>query len=298
MRECADTSRVPARRRCAAPLALALALAPAVWAETPPIDEVPRLRADIAIAIDVSESTRAASGIDVDGNGVEGINPTLDPRLDGQYDEGVVSTDPGDSILAAELAAVRALLATLRGTEARVAIVSFSGAVDPVTGKQAGVPADNAQLLAPLAEALAGADAALDAIATRGPHGGTDFSAAIRTARHALCGADARSGVDRVLLLLTDGLPSLPQGFATRTDRGDVSGAIDAAREASACGVRIDVFAIGPLATGDPFAAREITRVSGGRYHPIEKAADLRAALEGAFDAFAESATEHAPRSR
>ncbi len=253
-------------------------------AEAPLADSAPSLRADIAVAIDVSASTRAASGIDVDGDGVVGINPSLDPRLDGRYPEGTVSTDPADSILAAELAAVRALLATLDGDGMRVAIVSFSGAIDPETGKQAGAPADNAQLRAPLSGAREDAVSALDEIARRGPHGGTDVSAAIRTARHALCGADARPGASRVLLLLTDGLPSLPEGFATRTDLGDVSAAIEAAREASACGVRIDVFAIGVLATSDPFAAKEITRVSGGRYHPIDGAADLRAALERALD--------------
>ncbi len=287
MSDCARTSRrLPAR---AAPVALGLALVVASMAraEAPPPAAAPSLRADIAIAIDVSESTRAASGMDVDGDGVVGINPTLDPRLDGQYPEGLVSTDPEDSILAAALAAIRALLVTLDGSDARLAIVSFSGAIDPTTGMQAGVPADNAQLVAPLSERLQDAASALDEIARRGPDGGTDFSAAIRTARHALCGADARPGVLRVLLLLTDGVPSLPQGFATRTDYGDVSGAIEAAREASACGVRIDVFAIGQLATRDPFAAREITRVSGGRYQPIDRATELRAALEGAFDALA-----------
>jgi hypothetical protein len=282
MRAGADTSWF------AAPFAFALAFAaaPGAEAQSPSSEGAQSLRWDIAVAIDVSESTRAASGIDVDGDGVVGINPTLDPRLDGQYPEGLVSTDPEDSILAAELAAVRALLATLDGGAARVAIVSFSGAIDPATGKQAGAPADNAQLRAPLSDTLEDAVAALDEIARLGSHGGTDFSAAIRTARHALCGADARPDASRVLLLLTDGLPSLPQGFATRTDRGDVSGAIEAAREASACGVRIDVFAIGILATSDPFAAKEITRVSGGRYHPIDGAADLRAALERAFDTF------------
>jgi hypothetical protein len=277
----------PGVGRCAraVTLALAVASAPIAHAQPPAPDAVAAPHVDVAIAIDVSESTSAASGIDVDGDGVVGINPSHDPRLDGQYPEGMVSTDPDDSVLAAELAAVRALLATLRSVDARVAIVSFSGAVDPETGKQSGLPADNAQRLASLSATLDEAATALDEVAHRGPHGGTDFSAAIRAARHALCGPDARPQAERVLLLLTDGVPSLPHGFAMRTDRGDVSAAIEAAREASACGVRIDVFAIGPLAIGDPFAAKEVARVSQGRYQPIRQASGLRAALEGAFAA-------------
>ncbi len=279
------SQRIGFRAARAAPIALAFFAASLVRAEAP-ASAASSLRADIAIAIDVSESTRAASGMDMDGDGVVGINPTLDPRLDGHYPVGMVSTDAEDSILAAELSAVRALLVSLDGSDTHVAIVSFSGAIDPETGTQAGSPSDNAEFRARLSDAPEGAAAALDEIARRGPHGGTDYSAAIRTARQALCGAEARPGALRVLLLLTDGVPSLPQGYATRTDFGDVSAAIEAARDASKCGVRIDVFAIGLLATGDPFAAKEITRVSGGRYHPVERAAELRAALERALDTF------------
>jgi hypothetical protein len=252
-------------------------------------------RVDIAVALDVSESTRAASGIDVNGNGLVGLNPTLDPRLDDRYPDGVVSTDPADTVLAAELAAVRALLTKLEGIDARLAIVAFSGAIDAETGLQLGSGDDNAELLAPLSSGREAAGRALDEIARRGSHGGTDFSAAIRTARHALCGSRVRPDAERVLLLLTDGLPSLPHGFATRTDRGDVSAALTAAREASACAVRIDVFAIGLLAIGDPYAAQEVARVSGGRYRPIYQAADLRAALERALDV---SVLDHSDRRR
>jgi len=265
-------------------IGLAITGGPAAAGEPDPSEPAAR-RVDVAIAIDVSQSTRAASGIDVDGDGVVGINPTLDARLDGQYPAGVVSTDPEDTVLAAELAAVRALLAAWTGLDAHLAIVSFSGAIDPITGRQLGTPDGNATLQAALSADREAAQAALDAIARKGPHGGTDFSAAIRTARHALCGSRARAGAERILLLLTDGLPSLPHGYATRTDRGDVSAALTAAREASACGVRIDVFAIGPLAIADPFAAQEVARVSGGRYHPIDQPVDLRAALERALDA-------------
>ncbi|HSJ98747.1 MAG TPA: vWA domain-containing protein [Myxococcota bacterium] len=258
----------------------ALLLAPATVPAQPARPASPP-RLDLALAIDVSGSAAAASGIDVDGDGTIGIDPRLDARLDGRYGKEVRSTDPDDSVLAAELAAVRALLAGLRGAGVRVAVVAFSGNADPEQGTQLGPAQDNARLLAPLGP-LDAAGAALDEIARRGPAGGTDFSAAIRAARAALCDAPARAGAERRLLFLTDGVPSLPYGFVTRTDPSDVSVALSAAREAQACGVRIDVFAIGLGATGDPFAAKEIARITGGAYRPIRAAGGLEAALREA----------------
>ncbi|MEB2346337.1 MAG: VWA domain-containing protein [Deltaproteobacteria bacterium] len=240
---------------------------------------------DLAIVIDVSGSARAASGVDVDGDGTVGINPQLDSRLTGRYPKDVVSTDPDDSVLAAELAAVRALLGQLDGAGGvRVAVVAFSGHMDPEKGTQSGPPDQNARIVAPLG-GLPAARAALDDIARRGPSGGTDFSAAIGAARKALCDAPARAGATRHALLLTDGVPSLPFGFATRTDPSDVSAAITAAHDARDCGVRIDVFAIGLGATGDPFASKEVSRITGGVYRPIRATGALREALEGALTA-------------
>lgn len=273
------------RPATAALAALLLAVAPPSPVAADPTAAAPAAaRVDLAIAIDVSGSARAASGIDVDGDGEVGVNPQLDPRLAGQSPADVLSTDPDDSVLAAELAAVRALLRQLRASEAdvRVAIVAFSGNFDPETGLQAGPPEDNAQLLAPLG-GLDAAEAALDEIARRGAAGGTDFAAAIRAARTALCDAPARPAAERRTLLLTDGVPSLPYGFVTRTDPSDVSAALSAAHEAKACGVRVDVFAIGLGATSDPFASQEIARITSGAYRPIRAAGTLRAALEAAL---------------
>ena len=89
---------------------------------------------DVIIAIDVSGSTKAASGVDVDRNGVVGINPQLELLEPGAYPPGTLSTDPNDSILAAELAAADALISTLDESRVRVGIVTFSGDMDPETG--------------------------------------------------------------------------------------------------------------------------------------------------------------------
>src|SRR5438445_9402440 len=76
------------------------------------------LAADVAIAIDRSGSTRNPTGIDLDGNGVIG------EFRQSQY------TDPGDSMLAAELVAVERLIGVARLGGMRFSIVSYSGRKD------------------------------------------------------------------------------------------------------------------------------------------------------------------------
>ena len=59
---------------------------------------------DVMIVLDISGSTKVASGVDVDGDGEIGINPEFELVPAGvTYPEGTVSTDPGDTILAAEV---------------------------------------------------------------------------------------------------------------------------------------------------------------------------------------------------
>ena len=49
---------------------------------------------DVMVAIDVSASTRAASGVDVDGDGVVGVNPHRELLPPGSYPDHILSTDP------------------------------------------------------------------------------------------------------------------------------------------------------------------------------------------------------------
>src|SRR5262245_15645190 len=85
---------------------------------------------DVLLVIDVSGSTNRPSGIDVDGDGeigAKGDEPLIPgmPRTD--------NTDPGDSILAAEITAAGRLLEILDSEMVRVGVVSFSGLAHPVT---------------------------------------------------------------------------------------------------------------------------------------------------------------------
>src|SRR5262245_3524963 len=71
------------------------------------------LAADVVIAIDRSGSTRTPTGLDLDGNGIVG------ELARSEY------TDRGDSLLAAELIAVRRLIGVARLGGMRFAIVSY-----------------------------------------------------------------------------------------------------------------------------------------------------------------------------
>jgi len=89
---------------------------------------------EVMLVIDVSGSTKVASGVDVDRDGEVGFNPQLELLEPGSYPPDTVSTDPNDTILAAEVAAADALIASLDHSRVRVGIVTFSGDMDPQTG--------------------------------------------------------------------------------------------------------------------------------------------------------------------
>jgi hypothetical protein len=82
---------------------------------------------DVMIAIDVSESTRATSGADVDDDGQIGEDPHEGLYAGGEYPDDVWSTDPDDTILAAEVRAARALLESVDPKRVRVGLLTFSG---------------------------------------------------------------------------------------------------------------------------------------------------------------------------
>ena len=91
---------------------------------------------DVVLVIDVSGSTKVASGVDVDGDGEVGIDPHFELLPPGTYSPDIRNTDPQDSILAAEIAAAEALLATLDSDRVRVGVISFSGEMNPNTGSR------------------------------------------------------------------------------------------------------------------------------------------------------------------
>ncbi|MGI9432429.1 MAG: vWA domain-containing protein [Myxococcota bacterium] len=240
---------------------------------------------DLMIAIDVSQSTRHASGADVDGDGEIGEDPHIGLYAPGEFPDDVYSTDPEDTILNAEVAAARALLGGLTSGRTRVGLVTFSGAVDLETGRQKSRDQQDAELQVALTEDFSQVHAALDRVLARGPHGATNFAAGIRLATRELAnlsGAVSRPvpGAQRVVLFLTDGLPTFPHGQATVEDPGDLEAAVGAARVAQSAGIRINTYAIGTNALARPMGATEVARATLGTFTPVIEPAAIGAALQ------------------
>ena len=240
---------------------------------------------DVVLALDVSQSTQYPSGADVDGDGVVGENPAEGLYAPGEFPEGTICTDPEDTILAAEVAAARALLRGLSPERARVGLVTFSGAVNLETGLQQSRDQRNATLQVPLTSNFARVEGALGNVLARGPHGATDFSAGIRLATTELAGlsgaaSPSLAGAQKVILLLTDGHPTFPIGQATVEDAGDIEAAVNAAKLAREAGIRINTYALGQNALGRPVAATEVARVTLGTFTPVLEPASIVAALQ------------------
>ncbi len=241
---------------------------------------------DVMIVLDVSNSTRAASGGDIDGDGVVGIDPYNELLPPGALPPGVRSTDPDDTILNAQVRAALALLEGLDARRVRVGLISFAGDVDPATGRRRSPNQQDAWLEAPLTDDFASMRRSLAGILARGPHGATNFAAGIRLAVTELSGLSgaqsrARPEARKVALLLTDGLPTLPVGRGTDVDPGDEEAALRAADLAHAAGVSINTYAIGPEALKYPRVATEIARMTLGTYTPVQSPDDVIALLAG-----------------
>jgi hypothetical protein len=240
---------------------------------------------DVMIAIDVSQSTKAPSGADVDDDGEIGENPHEGLYLPGEYPEEVWCTDPDDTILAAEVKAARALLESLDSRWVHVGLLTFSGEVDPKTGRQVSRNQRDAELEVPLTRDYANVRRVLRNVAARPPRGATNFAAGIRLATQELAGLSGaaslpRPGAKQVILFLTDGFPTFPSGQATVSDPGDLEAAVNAARVAQEAGIRINTYALGTQALTRPIAATEIARVTLGTFTPVLAPGAIVAALQ------------------
>ena len=205
---------------------------------------------DVMLVLDVSRSTQTASGTDVDGDGEIGEDPHQGLYAPGEFADDVYSTDPEDTVLHAEVLAARALIEGLDPERVRVGLITFSGEVDPETGLRRAPEQRDATLEVPLTDDYARLQSALDEVLREGPHGATNFAAGIQLATQELAGmSGARSHpADRhkkVMLFLTDGIPSFPAGRADTQDPEDVEAAVRAARVSQAAGIRINSFALG-----------------------------------------------------
>ena len=239
-------------------------------------------RFDVILVIDVSGSTKWPSGIDVDEDGEIGETR----RSLSALAVDVPNTDPDDSVLSAEVGAGDSLLSSLEPDRVRVGVVSFSGEIDPSTGRRRSPDQVDALIEQPLTENFDQVRAALQRIHLRGASGGTNMEAGIKVALRELVGLSGarsqhRADSKKVILFLTDGKPSLPFGFGNQEDKEDIEAAIAAARLAKAGGVTVNVYGLGPVAIDYPIAATEMARVTGGLYTPVRRPGDIVALLSG-----------------
>jgi hypothetical protein len=240
---------------------------------------------DVMIVIDISASTKVASGVDVDGDGHVGLNPQLELLPPGAYSEDVLSTDPEDSVLAAQIAAARMLLENLDSRRVRVGLISFGGEVDPQTGERLRPDQKDAWVEVPFTHDYDRVRRALVGVQARGARGATNFAAGVRLAITELAGLPGAQSAARdarkVVLFLTDGTPTLPIGKGNVADPGDVEAAVNAARLAHKAGILINTYALGQGALNYPVALTEMARVTLGQYTPVQSPGDIVVLLQG-----------------
>jgi uncharacterized protein YegL len=210
---------------------------------------------DIVLAVDTSLSTLYPSGRDVDGDGITGKLRGPGMRFGGSYRSlERWTTDPGDTVLAAELEAARRLLEHLEVERTRVGLMTFALR-----------PRVRAEL-----DRLDRTTAVLGGVRPRMEQGGTDLGAAVRAAVRMLTD-DARDPAARspILLLLSDGEPTFPSPelYARRE-------ALRAAERARDAGVRIFAFAVGADPDGASLLAG-MAEVTGGEVMDASNAGDL-----------------------
>lgn len=222
---------------------------------------------DVIVAIDTSASTRAPAGADIDEDGEIGrmrfshILPFL-PRF-----LTLASNDPGDSILAAEVAAARTLLDQLDTDTTRVGVVAFAGddySMEP-----------HARTVVPLTSDYELVTRSLDELLEAGPSGMTNIPHAIEVAAGEL---DTREDAHKIVLMMTDGRPTLPIPDAP-SENGLI--ALAAASRAADDKIRIDTFAIGRIANTDSAIVEEMAMVTGGLFTPVRHPKDLVATFRG-----------------
>jgi hypothetical protein len=246
-------------------------------------------RFDVVLVLDTSGSTMAASGADINGNGVVGRNRF---RL-------FPSDDPGDSVLAAEIAAARQILEGLDARNTRVGVVTFAGRSEDFRnpsggtviriGGSAGPPAITEEGLTSDFERV---ERALRHVLERGPADNTNMGAGLRQAIRELKGY--RGGLstpdpesEKVVLFFTDGAPTAPYDPADL--RSNTLSVLRAADAASRAGVRVHSFAIGPDALKRPVAAVEMAYRTGGYFTPVRQPGDLSEVIDNVSFANIES---------
>lgn len=214
---------------------------------------------DFYLTLDSSGSTRACTGTDIDEDGEIGTT-----------DFFLGCSDPGDTILAAEVRAFRDFVGELDPTRSRVAIIQFSNPEDDLGffSRQ--------RIVQELTADYSLVDAALDEILAAGSNGATDYGGGLDLMREELA-VNGDPGLRRqVGYFVSDGVPTYPESPFNAEDAEDSRVAVDAADEAAIDGLVVNSFGVGftPSMTLDPVIPQRC-RVPGGGGGPAFVASTL-----------------------
>ena len=247
-----------------------------VIAELPrrPLSECDRIQVrdvgplDVAILLDISLSTAAASGADIDRDGRIG-------RARGRGRAASESTDPGDSILAAQVAGARSLVHHLRDLDVRFAVIAFSEVSPPEAEDTARAGAsrrssDAFAATVPTQDA-AEIDAALGRVLEAGSAGGVRFAGGMLLANRVLTeAADLQRDARLVALMVSDSArPLLTHPEVSVVDPAMKSAAVEAIRAL----IRFHTFGLNEAAgTQTPHALSRIAGATGGSFAAVADA--------------------------
>lgn len=207
---------------------------------------------DVVLAIDVSRSVLDPSGADVDGDGVVGEKQIVPPWV-GWDEIRVWTTDWDDTTFRAEIRAAELLVDRLVDTT-RVGIVTFGNQASEQTGL---TTAERAR-------------SKLGRIRDPKPNAGTALSRGIDAAVRVLNDGPSVAGRERVILLISDGMPTLPEPW----DNAERA-ALDAAEVAADQGIRIHAIALGDEAIRRTNVFERVAVGTRGQYVPLENPGDL-----------------------
>jgi len=225
---------------------------------------------DVAIAIDVSASTAAPSGFDVNANGQPGEQPRnkIFPT----------ASDPGDSILAAQVAAARHLVAHYAGGNSRFSLIAYSGRNPHDPSRRASDSFVESQLSTdPLA-----LDAALDRVQAHGSRGAKLFSAGMTAAIETLTAA-APANSRKVVLFISESAYPIVLSSKDDPQRADPR-MQTAAQSAIDAKIVFHTFGVGEAAsTQEPHTLSWIAGATGGKYHPVADARQLGCSVASAL---------------
>ncbi len=247
---------------------------------------------DVVVMIDVSTSTSLPSGADIDGDGKIG-----------EFRHGS-NTDPGDSLLAAQVGSIRSLFSEIRTRDLRIGIITYAGRTrfsDPLT---VGFERE-AFVRSPLSETDWILDEVLHDILLGGSNGTSNFAAgmqrALDTLEDGLLPGEARG---RLVLFLSDSPTPIRPGPTVHyyrvpgnnpnpngvTIRNDPYIAL-AAKRAIRHDVAFHTFGLGEAADAEqPHILSRVAGATGGRFWAVEDPTRLHCNLVSALTEAGEGA--------